>query len=356
MNKKDICSYNYDELKEEMLAIGEKAFRSKQIYEWLHVKLADDFDEMTNLSKGLREKLKENYEIRKVKMIDHQISKVDPTEKFLFELEDGNMVESVLMKYNYGNSVCISSQAGCRMGCRFCASTIGGLVRSLETSEMLRQIYHIQKITEERVSNVVVMGTGEPLDNYDNFIKFIHMLSDEHGLHISQRNITASTCGIVPNMRRLAEEGLQITLALSLHGSSQEKRKKLMPVANKYELSDVLDACDYYFDKTGRRITFEYSLVAGVNDQPDDIRELMAILKRRNCHLNLIPVNPIKERDFKKPDRKNALEFKNKLEKNGINVTIRRERGSDIDGACGQLRRRHAAKSEGETDENICND
>ena len=182
------------------------------------------------------------------------------------------------------------------------------------------------------------------------------MLSDEHGLNISQRNITASTCGIVPNMRRLAEEGLQITLALSLHGSSQEKRKKLMPVANKYDLSEVLDACDYYFDKTGRRITFEYSLVAGVNDQPDDIRELTAILKGRNCHLNLIPVNPIKERDFKKPDRKNALEFKNKLEKNGINVTIRRERGSDIDGACGQLRRRHAAKSEGETDENLCND
>ena len=203
---------------------------------------------------------------------------------------------------------------------------------------------------------MVVMGTGEPLDNYDNFIKFIHMLSDEHGLHISQRNITASTCGIVPNMRRLAEEGLQITLALSLHGSSQEKRKKLMPVANKYELSDVLDACDYYFDKTGRRITFEYSLVAGVNDQPDDIRELTAILKRRNCHLNLIPVNPIKERDFKKPDRKNALEFKNKLEKNGINVTIRRERGSDIDGACGQLRRRYGAVKEERPDEDICED
>ena len=204
---------------------------------------------------------------------------------------------------------------------------------------MLRQIYHIQKITEERVSNVVVMGTGEPLDNYDNFIKFIHMLSDEHGLHISQRNITASTCGIVPNMRRLAEEG-----------------RELMPIANKYSIDELLAACRNYFDKTGRRITFEYSLVAGVNDQPDDIRELTAILKRRNCHLNLIPVNPIKERDFKKPDRKNALEFKNKLEKNGINVTIRRERGSDIDGACGQLRRRHAAKSEGETDENICND
>ena len=356
MEKKDIASYSFEELQEEMLAIGEKGFRSRQIYSWIHEKLVDDFEEMTNLPKTLRQKLEAAYEIRRVEMEKRQISKIDGTNKFLFCLKDGNMVESVLMKYNYGNSVCISSQAGCRMGCRFCASTIGGLVRSLEPSEMLRQIYHIQKITGERVSNVVVMGTGEPLDNYDNFVKFIHMLSDEHGLNISQRNITASTCGIVPNMRRLAEEGLQITLALSLHGSSQEKRKKQMPVANKYDLSEVLDACDYYFDKTGRRITFEYSLVAGVNDQPDDIRELTTILKGRNCHLNLIPVNPIKERDFKKPDRKNALEFKNKLEKNGINVTIRRERGSDIDGACGQLRRRHAAKSEGETDENLCND
>ena len=351
MNKKDICSYNYDELKEEMLAIGEKAFRSKQIYEWLHVKLADDFDEMTNLSKGLREKLKENYEIRKVKMIDHQISKVDPTEKFLFELEDGNMVESVLMKYNYGNSVCISSQAGCRMGCRFCASTIGGLVRSLETSEMLRQIYHIQKITEERVSNVVVMGTGEPLDNYDNFIKFIHMLSDEHGLHISQRNITASTCGIVPNMRRLAEEGLQITLALSLHGSSQEKRKKLMPVANKYELSDVLDACDYYFDKTGRRITFEYSLVAGVNDSKENALELASKLKGMNAHVNLIPVNDVKERGNVRSSKQAIMNFQNVLKNHGINATIRRTLGSDINASCGQLRR---LKNRGESNEDCC--
>ena len=340
MNKKDICSYNYDELKEEMLAIGEKAFRSKQIYEWLHVKLADDFDEMTNLSKGLREKLKENYEIRKVKMIDHQISKEDPTEKFLFELENGNMVESVLMKYKHGNSVCISSQVGCRMGCRFCASTLDGLERNLTPSEMLRQVYQIQKITGERVSNIVIMGTGEPLDNYDNFLKFIHMVSDEHGLNISQRNITASTCGIVPNIRRLAEEKLQITLALSLHGSNQEKRRSLMPVANKYELHEVLEACDYYFEKTGRRITFEYSLVHGVNDTPEDAKELMGILKDRNCHLNLIPVNPIKERNYEKPDKKSAENFKNKLEKNGINVTIRREMGSDIDGACGQLRRK----------------
>lgn len=343
MDKKDIASFGYDELIEEMENIGEKAFRAKQIYSWLHEKLVDSFDEMTNLSKALREKLDQEYEIKKVTMAARQISQVDPTEKFLFELEDGNMIESVLMKYNYGNSVCISSQVGCRMGCRFCASTIDGLERNLTASEMLRQIYHIQKITGERVSNIVVMGTGEPLDNYDNFVKFIHMISDEHGLHISQRNITASTCGIVPNILRLSEEGLQITLALSLHGSNQEKRKKLMPVANKYELSEVLNACDIYFEKTGRRVTFEYSLVKGVNDQPEDIRELTAILKHRNCHLNVIPVNPIRERDFQKPDSKNAQEFKNKLEKNGINVTIRRERGSDIDGACGQLRRRYAA-------------
>ena len=348
MNKKDICSYNYDELKEEMLAIGEKAFRSKQIYEWLHVKLADDFDEMTNLSKGLREKLKENYEIRKVKMIDHQISKVDPTEKFLFELEDGNMVESVLMKYNYGNSVCISSQAGCRMGCRFCASTIGGLVRSLETSEMLRQIYHIQKITEERVSNVVVMGTGEPLDNYDNFIKFIHMLSDEHGLHISQRNLTVSTCGLVPKIYDLAKEKLQMTLALSLHAPNDVKRRELMPIANKYSMDEVLEACRYYFKETGRRITFEYSLVAGVNDSDEDARELSGRIRDMNCHVNLIPVNPIKERSFVRSTRQAVENFKIKLEKCGINVTIRREMGSDIDGACGQLRKSYMEKTESE--------
>ena len=319
MEKKDIVSYNYDELQDEIKSIGEKPFRAKQIYAWLHEKLAEEFDEMTNLSKALREKLDQAYEIRKVKVVAHQISKVDPTEKFLFELEDGNRIESVLMKYNYGNSVCISSQVGCRMGCRFCASTLDGLERNLTTSEMLRQIYQIQKMTGERVSNVVVMGTGEPLDNYDNFVKFIHMLSDEHG-------------------------------------SSQEKRKKLMPIANKYELSEVLEACDDYYKQTGRRVTFEYSLVAGVNDGPDDVKELTGILKHRNCHLNLIPVNPIKERDFKKPDSKKAMEFQNKLEKNGINVTIRRERGSDIDGACGQLRRRYGAVKEERPDEDICED
>lgn len=344
--KKDIRAYTYEELQEELKAQGEKAFRAKQIYEWLHVKTVDHFDEMTNISKALREKLKEEYEILPVHMLERQESKLDGTNKFLFQLHDGNVVESVLMRYKHGNSVCISSQVGCRMGCRFCASTIGGLVRNLSASEMVGQIYQIQKIIGERVSNVVIMGTGEPMDNYENFLKFIHILTDEHGLNISQRNVTVSTCGIVPRIYDLAKEHLQITLALSLHGSNQNKRKELMPVANKYDLSEVLEACDAYFEETGRRITFEYSLVHGVNDTPEDAKELIQILKPRNCHLNLIPVNPIKERDFVRPDRKNALNFKNKLEKSGINVTIRREMGADIDGACGQLRRRYVETSE----------
>ena len=345
MDKKDLRSLTLGELMEELKGIGEKAFRAKQVYEWLHVKLVDSFDEMTNISKELRSKLKEYYVIPTVQMIERQESKLDGTNKFLFQLSDGHMVESVLMRYNHGNSVCISSQVGCRMGCKFCASTIGGLERNLLASEMVGQIYQIQKISGERVSNIVVMGTGEPMDNYDNFLRFVKLISDENGLHISQRNITVSTCGIVPNMRRLAEEKLQITLALSLHGSTQEKRRESMPVANKYELAEVLAACDYYFEQTGRRITFEYSLVHGVNDREEDAKELISILKPRNCHLNLIPVNPIKERNFEKPSRKSAENFKNKLEKNGINVTIRREMGSDIDGACGQLRRRYAEET-----------
>lgn len=342
MEKKDMMSCNLQELQEELEKLGEKKFRAKQIYEWLHVKLVDSFDEMSNLSKNLKETLKEHYRLATVTMVERQESKLDGTNKFLFRLSDGHFVESVLMRYKHGNSVCISSQVGCRMGCRFCASTLDGWERNLLPSEMLGQIYQIQKIIGERVSNVVVMGTGEPMDNYDNFLRFVQMLSDDNGLHISQRNITVSTCGIVPNMKRLATEHLQITLALSLHGSTQEKRRELMPVANKYDLEEVLQACDCYFRETGRRITFEYSLVHGVNDREEDARELISILKPRNCHLNLIPVNPIKERDFERPSRKAAEAFKNRLEKQGINVTIRREMGSDIDGACGQLRRRYA--------------
>ena len=236
MEKKDIVSYNYDELQDEIKSIGEKPFRAKQIYAWLHEKLAEEFDEMTNLSKALREKLDQAYEIRKVKVVAHQISKVDPTEKFLFELEDGNRIESVLMKYNYGNSVCISSQVGCRMGCRFCASTLDGLARNLTTSEMLRQIYQIQKMTGERVSNVVVMGTGEPLDNYDALVRMIDILTHAPGLDISQRNVTVSTCGLVPKIYELADLKLQITLAISLHAVNDEKRRELMPIAKSMPL------------------------------------------------------------------------------------------------------------------------
>ena len=335
----DIKSLTLSELTQEMESIGEKKFRAAQIYSWLHERLVDDFDEMTNLSKGLREKLKENYELPHLALVRVQTSKLDETSKFLFRLSDGNVIESVLMKYHHGNSVCISSQVGCRMGCRFCASTLDGLERGLKPSEMLDQIYQIQKWSKERVHNVVVMGTGEPLDNYDALLRFIHLLTCEGGLHISQRNLTVSTCGIVPNMRRLADEKLQITLALSLHASSQEKRKTLMPVANKYELSEVLDACRYYFSQTGRRITFEYSLVGGVNDSEEDARELTELVEDINCHINLIPVNPIKERDYVQSDTGAIQRFKNKLEKSGINVTIRREMGRDIDGACGQLRK-----------------
>ena len=339
--KTDIKSLNFKELQEYMLSIGEKKFRAKQVYEWLHQKQVQSFGEMTNLSKDLQKKLEEQAGLTVLEPVEVQVSKLDGTRKYLFRLEDGNVIESVLMKYKHGNTVCISSQVGCRMGCRFCASTLDGLVRGLTPGEMLEQIYRIGQDIGERISNVVVMGTGEPLDNYENLIKFIEMLTDENGLHISQRNLTVSTCGIVPKMRELAERKLQITLALSLHASNQEKRKELMPVANKYEISEVLDACRYYFEQTGRRITFEYSLVGGVNDTEEDAKELSGLIRGMNCHVNLIPVNPVKERDYVQSNQQVILNFKNKLEKNGINVTIRREMGRDIDGACGQLRKRY---------------
>ena len=348
--KKDIKSLNLEQLTEELLAIGEKRFRAKQIYSWIHEKLVDSFDEMTNLSKDLREKLNQNYTLNSMDVADVQTSKIDGTQKYLFRLHDGHVIESVLMKYHHGNSVCISSQVGCRMGCRFCASTIGGKVRDLAPSEMLGQIYKIQKISGERVHNVVVMGTGEPLDNYENLVQFVKMLTDENGLNISQRNLTVSTCGIVPKMKELAKEKFQMTLALSLHATTQEKRKQLMPIANKYDLKEVLEACHYYYEETGRRITFEYSLVGGVNDTKQDAETLTKLIGKFPCHVNLIPVNPIKERDYVQPDRSECEAFRNKLEKNGINVTIRREMGRDIDGACGQLRKSYLDKEKGEVE------
>ncbi len=342
----DIKSLSLDELKLEVAKLGEKPYRAKQLYEWMHIKLARGYDEMTNLPKSLREKLAANYEYISLKEVTVQTSRLDGTKKFLFELSDGNLVESVWMQYHHGNAVCISSQVGCRMGCRFCASTLDGLERNLTPSEMLDQIYAISRSIGERVSNIVVMGTGEPLDNYSNLLQFIDMITDENGLNISQRNITVSTCGIVENMKRLADEKLQITLALSLHGSTQAKRQELMPIARKYDIDEVIDACRYYFDKTGRRVTFEYSLVGGVNDTDEDAENLCSLVGGLNCHVNLIPVNPIKERDFVESERKHVLNFQKKLEKRHINATIRREMGRDIDGACGQLRRRHSTATE----------
>ena len=339
--KTDIKSFNKEELRTVIGELGEKKFRADQMYDWMHVKLARSFDEMTNISKDFREKCKEKFFYTAVEPVTVQESKLDGTKKFLFALDDGNVVESVLMRYKHGNSVCISSQVGCRMGCRFCASTLDGLTRNLRPSEMLDQIYEISRLIGERISNVVVMGTGEPLDNYDNLLKFIRLLTDENGLHISQRNVTVSTCGIVPNIYRLADEKLQITLALSLHGATDVKRQELMPIAKAYSIDELMQAVDYYFEKTGRRITFEYSLVAGVNDTKEDVDNLTHLAAERNCHINLIPVNPIKERDYRQPKQEYVTAFKNKLEKNRINVTIRREMGRDIDGACGQLRKRH---------------
>lgn len=346
IEKPDIKSMNKAELAELVAEMGEKPFRAKQLFQWMHQKLSVSFDEMTNLPAAFRERLKRDFPYTVLTRAGMQESKKDKTRKYLFLLEDGNVIESVFMRYKFGNSVCISSQAGCRMGCRFCASAIGGLARNLSPAEMLEQVYRIQKDTGERVSHVVVMGTGEPLDNYDNLLRFIELLCDGDGLNIGQRNVTVSTCGIAPNIRRLADEKLQITLALSLHAVSQKKRQDLMPVAQKYGLSEVLNACLYYFEQTGRRITFEYGLAAGVNDSEADALALADLLSGMNCHVNLIPINPVRERDLTGTDSDTALLFQNILEKRGIAATVRRELGRDIDAACGQLRKRYMEAAE----------
>ena len=343
--KTDLKSKTMEELKELFVTWGEKPFRAGQVFSWLHEKRISSYEEMTNVSKALREKLETECELTAIREID-RLESADGTKKFLFELQDGQAIESVLMKYHHGNSVCISSQAGCRMGCRFCASTLGGLIRNLKASEMLEQIYEIERITGEVISNVVVMGTGEPMDNYDNLVRFVRILSAKEGKNISVRNITVSTCGIVEGMKRLAEENLPLTLALSLHAPNDEIRKQLMPVAYKYKLEDVLAACEYYYEKTSRRITYEYSLVEGVNDSAECAKELSDRLRGKNCHVNLIPVNPIKEREFRKSRNDIIQNFKNILEKNRINCTIRREMGSDINAACGQLRRSYTTKEQ----------
>ena len=332
----DILSMNLEELTAYMKEIGQPAFRGKQVFEWLHKKLVRDTEEMTNLPAGLRAELAKG--LTTLKELRRLTSREDGTVKFLFGLQDGQAIETVLMPYHHGHSLCISSQAGCRMGCRFCASTIGGLIRNLTAGEMLSQIYEAVRLSGQRVDNVVVMGTGEPLDNYENLIRFLRLISAPEGYQLSLRSITVSSCGLVPEIRRLAEEDLPITFALSLHAATDEERRELMPIAKRYTIRETLDACRYYFDRTHRRITCEYSLVAGVNDTPEAAERLSRLLRKEHFHVNLIPVNPIKERDFRRSDRESVLNFKNLLEKNGINVTIRRSMGSDIDAACGQLR------------------
>lgn len=341
MEKIDIKSLNYDELADYIVSIGEKKFRAAQLYSWMHEKLACSYDEMTNISDKLKKVLKENTLYTCLEPVRVQESQIDGTKKYLFRLYDGNLIESVFMRYHHGNSVCISSQVGCKMGCRFCASTLNGCVRNLEPSEMLDQIYRIQSLTGERVSNIVIMGSGEPMDNYDNVVKFLGLINSDKGLNISQRNITVSTCGLVPRIKQLAELKLQITLAISLHAPNDELRKTMMPIAYTYSIEQIMDACRYYLSQTARRISFEYSLVKGVNDSPECARQLIKLVHGMNCHINLIPVNPIKERDYEQSEKNSIHNFKEILEKAGVNVTIRREMGRDIGGACGQLRQNH---------------
>ncbi len=337
----DIRSLTLEELTEAVLEVGEKKFRAKQIYGWLHQKLVRGPEEMTNVPGKCLEKLEQSYPFHGVRELERYTSKLDGTMKFLFELHDGNVVESVLMRYRHGNSVCISSQAGCRMGCRFCASTLLGLTRNLTPAEMLDQIYAIQYALGERVSHVVVMGTGEPFDNYDSLSRMLKILCDEKGHNLSQRNITVSTCGIVPQIYRFADDHPQTTLAISLHASNDEVRRELMPIARKYSLHELMKAAKYYVTATGRRITFEYSLVKGVNDGREQAEELAGLVRGLNCHINLIPVNPIKEREYEQADTGHIAAFRKMLEDRHIPVTVRREMGRDISAACGQLRKGH---------------
>ncbi|MGL5714931.1 MAG: 23S rRNA (adenine(2503)-C(2))-methyltransferase RlmN [Paraclostridium sp.] len=341
MNNK-VCLKNFteEELKEYIKSIGEKAFRATQIYGWIY-KGAKNFSDMKNISKSLQDKLDETSFIGNLNVDLKLVSKLDGTRKYLFELNDGNIIESVMMEYEHGVTVCISNQVGCRMGCRFCASTIDGLVRNLEPWEILDQIIKIQEDIGKRVSNIVLMGSGEPLDNFDNTKQFLKLVNDKNGLNIGYRHITLSTCGVVPKMYELADLGMPINLALSLHSPYDESRKEIMPIANAYSIKEVIDACKYYIQKTNRRVTFEYSLIKGVNGSQQDAKKLASLLKGILCHVNLIPINKVEEREYEKPDKTYIYKFRDNLQKENIPATIRREMGSDISGACGQLRRKH---------------
>lgn len=335
----EISSLSFNELSEKIAQMGLAKFRAKQIYEWLHKKNVDSFDKMTNLDKALRQKLSEEFSISVPVISRKLVSKLDGTVKYLFEFADGECVESVVMRYKYGNTICVSTQVGCAMGCTFCASTKAGRVRNLTAGEILGQIYRAQTDIGERISHIVLMGIGEPLDNFDNVIKFIDMVSNEQGLNIGQRNISLSTCGIVPKIYELAQLGLQITLSISIHSPTDELRSSMMPINKKYPISELIEACRSYVKTTGRRISFEYSLIKGVNDSPKCAEKLCELLRGMLCHVNLIPVNTIEQSSYRKSDKDAIEEFKKIIEKHKITATVRRKLGADINAACGQLRR-----------------
>lgn len=338
---KNILDFTLEELKEWMKENGESAFRAKQIFDWIYKKEVFNFEEMKNISKALIGKLSENFYIGIPEVIDYLSSSEDGTRKILLGLGDGNIIECVIMRYKYGNSICVSTQIGCRMGCKFCASTMEGLIRNLEPWEILDQIIKIQEDTGKRVSNLVLMGSGEPLDNFENTKQFLKVVNDKNGLNIGYRHITLSTCGVIPKMYELADLNIPINLALSLHSPFDEKRAEIMPVAKAYKVKDLIKACQNYIDKTNRRVTFEYSLIKGVNDSKAESDEISRLLKGMLCHVNLIPINKVEERDFERPDKTYIYKFRDALEKNKIPTTVRNSMGSDIGGACGQLRRKH---------------
>lgn len=335
---KNLKDLTYEELertvKEEL---GEPAFRAKQIFTWLY-RGVRSFDEMTDLSKSLREKLKSEYSVGNLTIAEKYISSIDETRRYLLQLEDGNFIESVLMKYHHGYTVCISSQVGCAMGCAFCASTRGGKIRSLTAGEIIGQVVEVQRDLGERISNIVMMGIGEPLDNYEEVLRFLETVNHPLGLCIGHRHISLSTCGIVPKIKDLADKNLQITLSVSLHAASDEKRSQIMPVNKKWKIDELLQACRYYIAKTNRRISFEYTLIHGVNDNKEEAERLLKLLKGILCHVNLIPVNPVKETGFRQGSKQSTEAFRAILEHGGIPATVRREMGSDIRAACGQLR------------------
>ena len=337
--KKDILSLDLSQLTDEIVALGQPKFKAKQIYRWLHKNFVTDFSQMTDISLELRHVLDDNFVIFNCTIEKKLVSEYDDTIKYLFRLHDGEFIESVLMKYKYGYTVCVSSQVGCRMGCTFCASTLSGVVRNLLPSEILSQIYVISRDNDIRVSHVVMMGMGEPLDNYDNVLKFLGLISDENGVNISMRHISLSTCGIVSGIYRLMEERLQLTLSISLHAPVDAIRSEMMPVNKRWNIGELIEACRKYTEVTSRRISFEYALVNGVNDSDDCALKLASLLKGMLCHVNLIPVNEVSETGCKRSSPERINRFSKILESKGFAVTVRRELGSDINAACGQLRR-----------------